>query len=147
MGRARSSKCRCLSGKGDPARGSFLFSQSLSSTELHSAPLRKLVREESQSCTTSRPERPLRQGTTPARPATLGLEQAYVGPWAPLPEMGPPLRQSGNLGVLVTSHGHTPLFGDPLAFLGNLRKEEGRVLHTVFLLITEETSPSWGREA
>ena len=117
MGRARSSKCRCLSGKGDPARGSFLFSQSLSSTELHSAPLRKLVREESQSCTTSRPERPLRQGTTPARPATLGLEQAYVGPWAPLPEMGPPLRQSGNLGVLVTSHGHTPLFGDPLAFL------------------------------
>lgn len=147
MGRARSSKCRCLSGKGDPARGSFLFSQSLSSTELHSAPLRKLVREESQSCTTSRPERPLRQGTTPARPATLGLEQAYVGPWAPLPEMGPPLKQSGNLGVLVTSHGHTPLFGDPLAFLGNLRKEEGRVLHTVFLLTTEETSPSWGREA
>ena len=50
--------------------------------QLHCLPW-KLVREEGQSCTTSRPERPLRQRTTSARPATLGLEQADVGPWAP----------------------------------------------------------------
>ena len=60
-------------------------------------------------------------GKAAARPATLGLGRADMGLWAPLPERGPPLRRSGNLGVLVTSHGHAPLFGDPLAFLGNLR--------------------------
>lgn len=114
--------------------------------QLHCLPW-KLVGEEDQSCTTSRPERPLSQGKTSARPATLGLEQADVEPWASLPERGSPLRQSENLGVLVTSHNHTPLFGDHLAFLGNLREEGGSVLHTVFLLTTEDTSLSWGRGA
>lgn len=64
--------------------------------QLHCLPW-KLVREEGQSCTTSRPERPLRQGKTAARarPETLGLERADMGLWAPLPEKGPPLRQWG----------------------------------------------------
>lgn len=44
-------------------------------------------------CRTPRPERPPRQGKAPARPGTLGLEQAEVRPWA---LWEPPIQQSGN---------------------------------------------------